>query len=1085
MYIRWLKAAGIAVLVTMLVVAAGCSKQRARYNISRARKLLLSADKFEGARHAKTAYETAQNQMRQAEQTLPSDPTNANTIAGTAVASARAAYEEARQKEATQEKLDADHEVQIMKDNNARTEGGDVYDEVLTKLQPKMEEQFSRQKWERTIETAKDIKGKVERLLERLRTEANKDLIAVEFQYKKLVDEQGQEHALIYVQRVDDLIKMIKENINPPVKNYVNASALAKQAIKDAFDGITEAKRKRGDIKIEEIQSGLITAQQKKAEFFVPELWAANTEDFAKLVDNFWKKEYDFVLDASGRLSSQVATMIHETRKASAEFERDKLNERIADLTRKGVQTYLPGRIEPIDQAFQEAKKLLEEEADVESKAETKRYADYEVYFNKVEDIAKNARVQADSIRDDFKSLSQKYIAEARKLVGVAQGLYQDMDRIFREVHPQYTKPVDQAVEDQKLATKAQLRERVTHAQAGVDSAEGRLQVEEYRDAIEMSRRVQDEATSIVAAIYNVVAVNVITEISDQISRYEREGAPELAQTEMATAKKALDESAALRDKGEFQESARQAAIARAELERAVQAIEEGSVKVIEHAAKAIADSNAYRTSELKAQDYGRAEQLVNQSRKLLENSQLRDARLMAQHAEQLILEASRDSATAWAQDQMRAAQDRLAQAQATGADLHSAQLYNEASEDYTQAREAFAAGESLRGQQRYAESRDKYNQARILAGQAADQGNRAQFRLIEDAQNEIVEARAYDAPRTNLSELTQAILLLDQSRQAMDGKRFEESHRLARNAQALAARLTRSSKRDVFQRRLDAAQALVDEASRNGGRYYQPTVLAGLTRELDGLRQQYSDTTFDSNSQSLARVETRLQGLLDASPNVVADLIEAHRQRIAEVEKGKVPPADVPRVEDARRYLRYAEIDYKHGNYRTSYVNLLNSRRLVGGLEGDQAMKEYKDTVQTALTDLQNAMKDFDQMLSLRPNVVVGMMKGAWGDRQGIAVAGRSGAQTYRERIDEVYRRIQTVQPPASMTAYHRRLKQLFRTASESAFTYEKITALGEFDKDQRRGIIETAYDQTQQVRRMIADLEKELVPPKALAAR
>ena len=37
------------------------------------------------------------------------------------------------------------------------------------------------------------------------------------------------------------------------------------------------------------------------------------------------------------------------------------------------------------------------------------------------------------------------------------------------------------------------------------------------------------------------------------------------------------------------------------------------------------------------------------------------------------------------------------------------------------------------------------------------------------------------------------------------------------------------------------------------------------------------------------------------------------------------------------RRYLRYAEIDYKHGKYRGSYANLLNSRRLVGTLEGER----------------------------------------------------------------------------------------------------------------------------------------------------
>jgi len=1058
---RWLKAAGILSLVAVMALAAGCGKQRTKLSLNKTDKLLNEARNFNVEKHAKQQYDRAVQLRNQAEQFMNAgDFKQSVPTAREAVRTAREAVDRAKQFEATDQRNAADHEVQVMNYNNGAKEDPQLYQQIL-ELQKKMHEKYAKQRWVATIELANEIKQKVEQLLLRLREQANADLVAVRAEYKRLIDEGGETHAMIYVQRVRDQISEIEKNIAPPIKNYLKAIAIAKQAMIDAQDGIIETKKKKCEIAIEEIQRNLIRAQQLKAEYFVPDLWNACTEDFEKLVSNFWRKQYDFVLSAAGRLKDQVATLIYQTRLASARYQRDKLAERIAELRNKKVETYLPGRLAPLEKALQQADDYFKKEA-----------------FEDCETVCKTAQLEADEIMKSFSALADQWIRKAQNIAKRAQTVYREMGRIFRQVHLTYTKPIDQALEDNKQAIKTDLGRRLNDMQANLALAEVKQTGEDYASAIELSRAVQDEATTVLATIYNVVAHNVISEIADEVTRYDREGAPEYAPKEMALTKQLLRDAIGLRDQGKFQESAAKAAEARAQLETTIQAIEVAAAQAIEKARAAVKEADKTKTSQLSPDKYQRALEYINEAKIQLETTRLKDAILTAKRAEALAREASRDAAAKWAKQAASEAKSKIADALRSGADIQAAALLKQANEDLAQAQQVLASADDLVGQKKFDEARAKYIEAKDLAVQAAEEANRAKFRLVDEAEAAIVEARSYEGWRYDLAGLTDAVLQLEQAKKAMAEGNYTLSHQLARKAAKRAAQVTEEAKKKALLKRLEVVDNLIGEATQTGGRYFSPRLLASLARDVDKLRVQYKPETYDSSAKRLAEVEARLQGLINTMPNLVEKWIGLQRERLSEIEQSEIPPTFAPKISEAKKFLRFAEMDFKRGKYRSAYSNLLVGRRLVDEVANDRAEMEYRKSVREVFDDLSDAMKDFDSFLSLDAKTLQGMTRGAWGEKKFIAIAGKAKPSDFRERVEGIYVKLQSLKPPESMKEFHQEALDLLRTARAAAVQYERLTILGEFSEGERREIIRKACDLMDKVRQRRAELEKALEP-------
>lgn len=1063
---RWWKATGTIALVALVVVASGCGSQRTQLNLNKFDKVAKEAQGFNVEKHAKQQYTSAVNLRNDAERAKSQNDFKTSVATSRdAVRAIKQALATAKEMEATEQRNEADHEVVVMQYNQGNEQDDVLYQEII-ELQTKMKEKYDKQRWVPTIEIAGQIKQEVRRLLSRLEGQARDDLVYVEAAFKRLIDEDGELHAPLQVQRVRGLIDEINNNIKHPTKNYKKAIALSKQAIIDAQAGIIESKKKKCAGWIELIQKDLITAQSLRAEYFRPDLWNASSEDFANLMKHFWEKEYDFVLTASARLKEQVENLIFETRKASAQYQLDKLTVRLAELRGKRVEDYLPGKLAPVEQDLKDA---------------TARFSEgEEEAFSDVEGICQNGQIKATAIMEEFGRLADDYIRRGTDVYNRAKSIATDMERIFKDVPLSHGGTLlDQRLEENKEAIKQDLIQRLADSEVRRQLANDKRTAEEFRDTIELMKTVEDDATTVIRTVFNVVAHNVISEISDEAARYRAEGATEFAPNEMAYMEQLLEEAKQLRDAGRFQEANSKAADARAELERTIAAIRVAVSKAIEDAQAELEKSNETRTAQLRPDDYQRASEYINEAVLSAKGENLKDAVYTARQASDLARRASRDAARIWASQTIAGAQTSLADARQTGAEVYAARILNDADEDLAQSKQAVADAESLMGQEKFEEARAKYMQAKDLAILAGEGAVRAKFRLIDELDGAIVEARAYGAAQYDLSGLTDAILVLNRSKEAMAANQYDLSHELALAGTAKARKITAVSKNKGFHTRLELVDQLIAEATESGGRYYNPQLLASLARDVNKLRVQYDSGTFDSSDREATEIESRLQGLIDNMPNLVGQWLANQRERLDTIAGGDLPPTHEPRISEAKRFLRYAEMDFKRGKYRSSYSNLLRGRRLIDELAGDQAEIAYRRQVRVVLNDLAAALADFDHVLSLTPKTLHGMTRAAWGDKQFIAIAGRSGPEDFRQKIDTMLVTLQAIEAPARMQHYHQNMMEMMSEARMAAIHYERLSVLSEFDPPQQREIIQKAHDLIEKVRNRRAELEASLLPP------
>ncbi|MBM3335812.1 hypothetical protein FJY63_14230, partial [Candidatus Sumerlaeota bacterium] len=481
---------------------------------------------------------------------------------------------------------------------------------------------------------------------------------------------------------------------------------------------------------------------------------------------------------------------------------------------------------------------------------------------------------------------------------------------------------------------------------------------------------------------------------------------------------------------------------------------------------------------ELRPDDYQRVQQYLNEAQIQLQTLRLGDAIATARRAEALVRQASGDALRTWAQQSIKQAEAAIGDATAADADINAPQLLKEARDEAEQASKLFASAEPLYATKRFAEATAKYLEAKNLAVESADQARRGKFRLIDEAEAAVVEARAYGAWRASLEELTNAIMVLNDAKEAMAGGRYQISHQLARKAIAQASKLTASSKDMAFRERLGILDSLITEATRAGGRYFRAQELAALQRDIARLREQHAPRVYDTNARHVAEMETRLQDMLKGMPDIVSAWVGSQSDRIAALEKEGVPPTFSPRISEARKFLRFAELDYKRGKYRTAYTNLLVGRRLVDALQSDHDQEAYCRSARDVLDEFKDAMDEFKQYLSLDPKTLVGLTRGNQGDRQFVAIAGHAKPPDFRQRVEAIITKVQAIKVPAVTKTLHSDLTDMLNTARTAAIYYERLMVLSEFDQATRYDIIKKAYDLMEMVRNRKADLEKALLP-------
>ncbi|NQU41837.1 hypothetical protein HQ520_01030, partial [bacterium] len=732
-------------LALLLVVLglSGCAKQRANYSLNKAKSRLQEAREVHNApQYSPEQLETAQSAINQAQQAF--DQQNFEAALDTAKRASELSkdlLDLTVQRRAQALKEQATKHVQVAIDNQGETIDSVLYNQI-TENDRKAAEALAKQKYEKTIELALQVKTDTDTLLQALKRDVEEQLNQAKSLLDQLLREQGRTEAPQYVTDTETKIAEMEQQISYEQRRYLDAKQTFREIQTLVENGITEARKSRSKKKIANLEQKLLRARFEEAEKYHGDFLASVDNQFAAITRNFFNENYFHVLDAADLLEPQIDRLILETCILAAKDRMNQMANAIASLDADKVREFLPGRLEKMEQMLEEAQKEFKVDL-----------------FDEVKRIAQQAMEEKELILKDFNNLAVREIRDASGEQAAAEQLLEGMGNIFGMQAPLSEDPQRMNFENSKQALRAELAEIVRDSSIVLAVADVQRQDEQYSIAIESARRVVNNSKYVIHQIYHTLAHNNVMTIAERASRVAGNGGAQFAPDEMQLAREKLQKAQEMINQEEakgqpsredisydpdaYKPAVAQTAEAFAELETVIQRVKFEVTKKIELAGQAINRAEADQANVYALGDLATARQTLQNARDLLGNEQLHASAQQADASRQIALQASVRATRAWADEELNAATQALQLATDANAPTYSPERYRDARGRLLTSREIYQNARSMSGPR---ESADAFLESKTLAVESTQPATAARIAPITAANQAILTAQQYNA---------------------------------------------------------------------------------------------------------------------------------------------------------------------------------------------------------------------------------------------------------------------------------------------------------------------------------------------------
>lgn len=1035
------------VISMLLLNLSGCSKQRAKLAINKTKKILIEAEKQEAKKYVPDLLGRANDSLKEAEDRLNRQEYKpALDAAKNAVAFSQQALLKAKQLR-SQVKLDeAKKAIEIANQNDGKLENPTSYKQINDNYS-KAEKKYKSEKWLDSITLSESIISDVNMLLQRLKNVAATQLLSVEQKINEVKNQEAEKYAPSFFLELQDLRKQI-DNFIKVKYDYKNAIATADRAMKKAQETITKIKEKKSQENISKLENDLAVAIVKGAEIYAKQLFDDCSISFDLLVQSYYNKEYDKVLQAAELLRPKVQQLILITKTESAKAKIKTVQASINQLVEGGAREYLKGRVEKIEEMLKEAQAQFNLSE-----------------FEKVEEISARALEEQDRILAAFKDLASNAINEAQNTLNITRNVFDKVDTIFEKKKSEYMTPIEKDFENNKEVYKSELGQILKNSDVALVFAHTNLEEREYKKAIEKAGEVKKNAEFVLEGTYHVVAHNAILELATNINFYEKEGGEEFAPVELDRTKKLLSMTRDLVSQNKFREAVSKAAETRAQLETTIQVITTKAVKSIEQAKKDIVQSKEFKTDIFKQKDFEQSGFLLDKATQLLKTESLKESVRAADSASELAKMASVESAKIWAQRSIDTASKKVKDAEDAGATIYAADLSKKSMDLLKTAQDMFIT--------------EKFIPAKDTAIQAEKIADEARMKMVNDARQAIMIAKQYNGWKYKYDLLSQAIINGNEAERLLNAKDYVGSKTLAEKSIQQAQQAANESKQISFNEKVKRINSYLNDALNSGANFFEVKEAKSLINDIETIKRTYIINQHDAIMSNLDTMETKINRIIIDTPKVLEKVIAEQAKQLQKLDEEGIRKYAYIEFDSAKKYLNYAQIDFKAKKYQSSYENLRNAIKTIDDISLKYQDNMYSEKVRNLLAQLTEAMGNFRSVLELSPATLEGFAIGTNNKGQVTSIHGKYTPLEFREATDRLYALALELKPPTDRVLFNKDVVYVFRSANLAAKNFEKLSIIDELDKSTIISVINNAYDLINKAKKKQQYVQAELVPP------
>jgi hypothetical protein len=1017
----------LIILCLPLILGSGCAKERAKLHLNKARKLLSQAEQREAERLEKENFDSTKTQIESADNLMVEKKyKQALSSASSARDKAGKLLENTRSKLAAQRLNEAKQVLDVTDRNNGVQEDPERYKKIKDLYNKALEKQ-RKNKWDDVINLCDEEKREVDTLLRRLQDQAKQKQMAAQAKFEEMKSIGAADYAPDSVITVQDMLRTLDKHINED-RDYLGAINLADDTIRKCEEGVSATKEKIAREQIAKIEIGLSDATDKGALVHAPELLDDCNESFDAILLQYHEKKYDNVIDSAKILTPKVERLIYTTRKKSAEVKIDTVKKEIDVLDEGGARQYLPGRVEKIEEYLFNA----QEKFKVES-------------FEEAEEECLNGLREGEKTNAAFNDLALEAMRNAAESLEISRNVFDKMTDIFIIRSDIPLTELDLKFEQGKEAMKTDLENILNNGRLTLGIAKLRQEEGKYRRAIELAGELKQSSEYVLNETYHVVAHNAIMELADQITKRETDGAREYAPVELDRTRNLLEKTKEVLGQGNYKEAVRRASETRAQLALTTQELAQRAVENMNAARKEIEGASQYRTTEFQKTELERAQKLLNDSQQAIEVQKLKPAVETALEAAKVAREASAKSSQLWCEQVLQEAQTAITDSEDAGS-------LNYAAEELDEAKRFYLSAQNLYKGENYLEAKD-------VALRSAQKARDALFKKIITAETAINEAKSYNGWKYRYALLSQAIVDAKLARQFMEKKIYFSSSTFAENATLEAREVVRESQKAAFSERIASISSDMDKALHSGVNYYQTDEIKQIYRQLADIQEEFSLQKFDYLSAKLDKLEADLERLIATTPEVLEKIIADQQDRLVRQKETEAIDFAPDLIEEAERYLRYAKIDFDNQKFTQSYRDIRQALNNLNEVDRRININSYAERAGEILKELNQAMIEFDDVLSLGPDALKYFTQDITGKGQYVSISGRMQPDEFRNLVTKLYHKAKQMEVPQSTSNLHKDFVDMLNDVRMASLYFEKLIILDEYKPESRQEIIEKAF--------------------------
>lgn len=1043
---------GLLALCLVLISTSGCNKLLATWSQGQAEKNRNTArDKHEAEKFQAAALKDANAAITKSQSDIAMKQyAQARISAKESADKAKSLLAETIRTRAEFLRKEAGRWVGIAKKNEAIQIDGAKFDAITALNDHGINDQFDKKKFEASIETFNKVILDTQALLYGYKTRADEGLKDAVAMREELVKEGAEEFDPSDLLKMDEHIKDIARLIKDPEYDYLSAFKVHDQAAQTRINGLKETRRKKSDKQINEIEGLALTAKNLKSNIFAAQSDANLERDQENLLLNFTQGDYPLVLKTAPAVKQKAEALIQETKVNAAKMQLASARQEITRLTDDKARTYLPGRVEQIDELTSKAQSEIDQQLWVEARA-----------------TAERALAVVKNIDDEFDAYAQNEVHKASEQLGAADATFKTMEQIFEKKIPGEWTGSDAALENAKQTLKSELQSRLSTANLSLALADQRRIAKDFDVAIEIARKVGESAEFITGQTFRIVSHNAILEISNELTRYEREGGRQYARVELDKTHTMLDETKGLLDKEQYRQAVRRAADTKAQLSILYQELERVAVSRIDSASTQMKQARDSHADKYQTENLAQAVTLLDQARDKLERgANMREAIEAARNAEDIANKATQESLRQWAQDMSRQSEILIGRAGAAGAARF--------------APEKFQQAQTLRRNLDEMIAQNHYEQAVEIGAQAVDAADGALMAEINQAEDAIASARRFGGFDYQPERLAHAGISLKSAREDMEAGRYQKSQIEAQEALMTALDVTAKAKKMGFADQIDSLKARLDQADKTGAGLYQVKDVSRIMGEMNKLRNDFDPKNYQDYADKVRLLEAQLAGLMESTPDALKTVTTGMQERLTQLEERGARRDEQDLVRDIENKIKYAQLDFKNEKYRSSFENVKDASKLLDTLQVRLDERRFDTELTQHLNDFTKQFDKFGIVLNMGSGTMLRMAIGPQGKARAVSILSACPPAELRNELTQINGRIERMQVPPTRLALHEATLNMFKTAKLGAANFEKCLILDQYSPSDASSIIQSAYLQMLKAKQEQQKIQKGIEHPK-----